>query len=92
MKLTVELFGLARRLAKEKEVIVELSDDATLRDVVVALTKKFPDFLGNLVVPETYDLKAPYFFNINAKRVARSLEERPKEEERLLLMFVEAGG
>jgi len=92
MKLTVELFGLARHLSKEKEVIVEVSDDATLRDVVAALAERFPSFLGPLVVPETYDLVEPYFFNIDGRRVARSLDIKPKEDEHLLLMFVTAGG
>ena len=92
MKLTVELFGLARRLAGEKEVVVEVNDGATLRDVVIALAKKFPAFLGELVVPETYDLKAPYVFNIEGRRVVRNLEEKPKEDERLLLIFVTVGG
>lgn len=92
MQLTVELFGLARRLSGEKEVTVEVSDEASLRDVVVALTKRFPAFLGPLVVPETYELKEPYFFNYDGRRVAKSLDEKPEEGDRLLLFFVDAGG
>jgi len=92
MRLTVELFGLARRLSGEKEVMLEIKDDATLRDVVIALAERFPSFLGQLVVPGTYELVEPYFFNFDGRRVAKSLDERPEEEGRLLLMFVEAGG
>jgi molybdopterin converting factor small subunit len=92
MRLTVELFGLARRLSEEKEVTVEVSDGATLRDVVAALAARFPAFLGPLVVPGTYDLVEPYFFNYDGRRAARSLEERPKENDRLLLFFVTLGG
>jgi len=92
MQLTVELFGLARRLSGEKEVMVEVSDEATLRNVVVALTRRFPAFLGPLVVPETYELVEPYFFNYDGRRVSKSLEEKPKEDDRLLLLFTEAGG
>ncbi|MFB0567390.1 MAG: MoaD/ThiS family protein [Candidatus Bathyarchaeia archaeon] len=92
MQLPVELFGLARRLSGEKEVTVEVSDEATLHDVVVALTKRFPAFLGSLVVPHTYELKEPYFFNYNGQRAAKSLDERPEEGDRLLLFLVDAGG
>ncbi len=91
MKLTLELFGLARRLSKEKEVMVEVSDDATLRDVVAAFAEGFPSFLGPLVVPETYDLVEPYF-NIDGRCVARSSDIKPKEDEHPLLMFMTAGG
>lgn len=92
MRLTVELFGLARRLSGEKEVTVEVGDEAALRDVVVALSKRFPAFLGPLVVPRTYELKEPYFFNYNGQRVAKSLDEKPKEGDRLVLFLVDAGG
>lgn len=40
MQVAVELSGLARRLSGEKEVAVELSNGATLRDVVVALAER----------------------------------------------------
>jgi molybdopterin converting factor small subunit len=92
MQLTVEMFGLARRLSGEREVAIEIDSGATLRDVVVALTKRFPAFLGPLVVPETYELVEPYFFNYGGRRTARSLDEKPTEGDRLLLFFVTLGG
>lgn len=92
MRLTVELYGLARRLSGEREVTVDVGNDATLRDVVVALTERFPAFLGALAVPETYDLVAPYFFSYGGRRTARDLDERPKEGDRLLLLLLALGG
>jgi molybdopterin converting factor small subunit len=92
MEFTVEFFGLPRRLSGVKETTVEVNEGATLRDVVKALSEMFPAFLGDLVDPLTYDLEEPYFFNIDARHVPRSLEHVPKVGERLLLLFVEAGG
>jgi hypothetical protein len=92
MEYTVEFFGLPRRLSGVKSADVLVEEDATLRDVVKALTKRFPTFLGDLVDPKTFDLAEPYFFNINARFVPRSLEHHPKEGDRLLLLFLEAGG
>jgi len=93
MKLRVEFYcGLALRLSKEKAVVIEVSDDATLRDVSAALAEKFPAFLGPLIVPETYDLVKPHLFNIDGRRVAQSLDVKVKENERILLMSVTAGG
>lgn len=90
--LKVELFGSARRLAQTKEVFVEIGDDDTYRDLSMALVRRFPAFLGQVVEPETYDLVDPYFFNVEARRVIRDLDETPEVDKRLLLFFVDAGG
>jgi len=92
MKVTVELFGLARRLSKAKSVVLELAPGATLRDVLVKLGDQFPALLGELIVPGNYDLREPYFFNIDGRRVAKNLDEQVREGENLLLMFVTVGG
>lgn len=89
MKLTVEFFGTPRLLSREKKVVIEVGDDATLRDVNAELVKRFPSFLGPLIVPETYELVEAYFFyNMDAAPG----DEKVKEGNRLLLMFVDAGG
>ena len=92
MEFTVEFFGLPRRLSGVKETTVQVKENATLRDVVKALAEGFPAFLGSLIDPATYDLEIPYFFNIDARFVPRSLEHQPKAGEKLLLLFLEAGG
>jgi len=92
MKLTVEFYsGLALRLSKEKAASIEVGDNATLRDVSAALAQKFPAFLGALIVPETYELVSPHLFNIHGQAVA-SLDTKPEEGERILLLSVTAGG
>ncbi len=89
---TVEFFGLPRRLSGVKETIVQVADDATLRDVVRGLVEQYPSFVGPLVDPVTFGLREPYFFNIDARFVPRDLEYRPQLGQKLLLLFVEAGG
>jgi len=91
-ELKVELFGLARRLAQMKEVAVKVGDKDTYRDLVAALASRFPAFLGQIIVPRTYDLIDPYFFNVDARRVVHNLEEIPEEGKPILLFFVDAGG
>ena len=92
MELTVEFFGLPRRLSGAKQATVKVGPQASLRDVLQALVAKFPAFLGDLVDPHTLELREPYFFNINARFVPKSLEYRPEEGDKLLLLFLEAGG
>ena len=90
--LKVELFGSARRLAKTKEVKIKIGDEDTYRDLAAALAERFPAYLGQIIEPETYELIEPYFFNVDAKRVVRDLEEVPEADKPILLFFVDAGG
>lgn len=92
MEFVVEFFGLPRRLSGVKETTVQVKKNATLRDVAKELAKQFPAFLGPLLDPVSFDIEQPYFFNIDARHVPRSLEHIPKPGERLLLLFLEAGG
>ncbi len=92
MEFTVEFFGLPRRLSGARETTVQVAENATLRDITKALAEQFPAFLGPLINPETLEFEPPYFFNIDARHVPRSLDYIPKEGERLLLLFLEAGG
>jgi len=92
MEFVVEFFGLPRRLSGVKETTVKVKQGATLRDIVIALAKKFPAFVGELIDPQTFDLEEPYFFNIDARYVPSNLNYKPEEGKRLLLLFLEAGG
>jgi hypothetical protein len=92
MEFTVEFYGLPRRLSGVKETAVDVEHGASLRDVVAALAKRFPAFLNELIDPQTYDLEEPYFFNIDARFVPPSLDHVPQQGQRLLLLFLEAGG
>ena len=90
-KLTVELFGPARRLSGLKKIDVEVKDGATLRDVIDILAEKFPQ-LVDTVIQSGSQLSAAYILNYNGKRTARSLDETPEEGDNLLLLPVDAGG
>jgi hypothetical protein len=92
VEFVVEFIGLPRRLSGVKETTVQVKKDATLRDVTKELAEQFPAFLGPLIDPANFDIEPPYFFNIDARHVPRSLEHIPKQGERLLLLFLEAGG
>lgn len=92
MRLTVEFLGLSRRLAQTKESLVEINDQATLRSVIRHLAGRFPALVGPVIVPDTFDLSPAYMLNINGRHVANDLDVPAKDNQRLLLMFLEAGG
>jgi molybdopterin converting factor small subunit len=92
MRLTVEFLGLARRLTQTKESLVEIEDQATLRDVLRHLVAQFPSLCGSVIRCESFDLVPSYMLNINGRRAARDLDMPAEDGQRLLLMFLEAGG
>jgi len=90
-KLTVEMFGPARRLSGQKQVAINVNTGATLQDVVALLAEEFPQLVGTVIEPPCR-LSASYMLNYDGKRAARSLDETPQEGDRLLLLPVDAGG
>ena len=92
MRVTVEFFGYPRQLAGEKEVILDLSEDARMRDVVIRLAETYPALLGPVITPQAYELAAPYLLNIDGRRVVNDFQMRPEDGQHLLLFFVDAGG
>jgi len=96
MRLIVEFLGLARRLAQNKESLVELDDQATFRDVLGQLATQFPSLIGPVIVPDTdrssYGLSMSYMMNIGGRSVVKDLDASADDNQRLILMFVEAGG
>jgi hypothetical protein len=92
MELTVEFLGLSRRLAQVKECLVQVPDQSTLHDVVRVLATQFPLLLGPVIVPQTFELVSSHMFNIEGRMAAPNLAVQPQDGQRLILMFVEAGG
>ncbi|MBM3187725.1 MAG: MoaD/ThiS family protein [Chloroflexi bacterium] len=92
MNLTVEFLGLSRRLAQAKEALVTTHDRATFRDLLRILAERHPALLGPVIVPDSYDLVSAYMLNINGRRAVTDLDTPAHDGQRILLMFVEAGG
>jgi molybdopterin converting factor small subunit len=92
MKLNVEFLGLTRKLAQTKESLVEMDEQATLRDVLGVLAVRFPALVGPVIVPETFDLVSSHLVNLDGRRAAENLDMRLQDGQRLIFMFMEAGG
>ena len=92
MQLVVEFLGQARRLAQTKETVAHMNEPASFRDVLRWLADHYPALLGPVIVPQSYDIVPFYMLNVDGRRVARDLDARPEDGQRLILMFVEAGG
>ncbi|MHB1006964.1 MAG: MoaD/ThiS family protein [Chloroflexota bacterium] len=92
MRLVVELYGLARHLTGATETMVEVDEGATLRDVARAVGLVFPQLVGPIVEAQTSELVDPYVFSLDGRVVSPTLDVPARPGERLVLMFVPAGG
>lgn len=92
INLTVELLGASRRLAQAKEHSLALDEGATYRDVLRHLAHDFPALVGPVILPDNSDLVPAYMMNIDGRRAVVDLDIPAQDGQRLILMFVEAGG
>ncbi len=92
MTLTVEFFGPSRRLVGVSKSLIKVDEQASFRAVIQCLASQFPALVGPVIDSETFDLVSSYMLNVNGKRVVKDLDAKAPQNQRLLLMFAEAGG
>ena len=89
---TVELFGVARLLAKTQAVFLSLPHEATLSDVYSALAERLPILVGRVIAPDWGSLSAGYACNINGLDFAHDPDVKVKPGDRVLILSSDAGG
>jgi hypothetical protein len=93
MDVEVELTGVARAIARSRQVSLQLLEGATYRDVVCALGKAVPELIGVVIQPSGDDL-------LNANVLGSSEEDLvfpdqmddPVRNPRLILLSIIVGG
>jgi molybdenum cofactor guanylyltransferase len=89
---TVELFGMARMLAKTKMVDLALPQQATLSDVFSELAEKLPTLVGRVINPEKNNLISGCACNVNGLDFVRNPSAKVKTGDRILILSADAGG
>ena len=92
MKLVVEFLGLSRRLAQVRHSSLELDEHATFRDALERIARSFPALVGPVIVPQTFDLVPSQILLVDGRHAVTDLDSCPRDGQRLILMFAEAGG
>ena len=90
VSVTVELFGVARLLAKTKEVPLSLPQEATLAHVFSALAEKLPVLAGRII--NSGGLVSGYACNINGLDFARGPSAKIKSGDKIFILSADAGG
>jgi molybdopterin converting factor small subunit len=89
---TVELFGVARLLAKTQEISVSLPRDATLVHVLSAVAQRLPVLVGRVINPEAMELLPGFACNINGIDFVRDPDTTIRGQDRIFILSADAGG
>ncbi|MBI2088194.1 MAG: NTP transferase domain-containing protein [Deltaproteobacteria bacterium] len=89
---TVELFGVARLLAKTTEVSLSLAHGATLSDVYSALAERLPILVGRVITPDAGNLSSGYACNVNGIDFVRNSNVKVNPGDRIFIISADAGG
>ncbi|HET8562752.1 MAG TPA: MoaD/ThiS family protein, partial [Candidatus Binatia bacterium] len=92
VSVTVELFGVARLLAKTSKVSLELAEDATLSQLISSLAERLPVLVGQVIEPETRGLTRGHACNINGQAFVRDLSTKIHCGDNVFILSADAGG
>jgi molybdopterin-guanine dinucleotide biosynthesis protein A/molybdopterin converting factor small subunit len=88
----VELFGVARLLAKTKELSLSLPSGATLSHVYAALGAALPILSGRVISADGSSLLPGYACNVNGVDFVRAATATVRSGDRILILSADAGG
>jgi len=88
----VQLFGLPHEVTELREVEVELTDGASLGDVIAALRREIPALEGCVIRAGENRLMEHCAFNINGRFYLDDKEIQLQDGDRVLLLTLATGG
>jgi molybdopterin converting factor small subunit len=89
---TVELFGMARLLAKTKTVALTLPQEATLSQVFSTLAERLPMLVGRVISSEKNRLASGCACNVNGLEFIRNPAAKIRRGDKILILSADAGG
>jgi len=92
ISVSVELFGVARLLAKTSAVSLSLPRGATLSNVLSALAEKLPVLVGRVISPDKSSLFSGYACNINGLDFVRNGSAQVHPGDKIFILSADAGG
>jgi molybdopterin converting factor small subunit len=88
----VELFGVARLLARTREVSLSLPAGATIADAFAALAEELPALVGQVISPDRTRLVDGYACNVNGLTFVRSAADAVNPGDSIVILSADAGG
>jgi molybdopterin-guanine dinucleotide biosynthesis protein A/molybdopterin converting factor small subunit len=92
IRCTVELFGVARLLARTSEVSLALPAGATFAEAFAALAEELPVLVGRVISADRAHLVDGYACNVNGLVFVRTPTTVVNSGDRLVILSADAGG
>jgi molybdopterin-guanine dinucleotide biosynthesis protein A len=89
---TVELFGVARLIARTSEVSLALPRGATFSHVFEALAEQLPVLVGRVISPDRRSLVDGYTCNVNGLDFVRVSTATVNAGDSIIILSADAGG
>jgi molybdopterin-guanine dinucleotide biosynthesis protein A/molybdopterin converting factor small subunit len=89
---TVELFGVARLIAKTREIPLALPAGATISQVCAALAEQLPVLVGRVITPDKTGLVNGYACNVNGRDFIRASTTAVNPGDSIVILSADAGG
>jgi molybdopterin-guanine dinucleotide biosynthesis protein A/molybdopterin converting factor small subunit len=89
---TIELFGVARMIAKSSGLVLALPSGATFSYVFAALAERLPMLVGRVITPDRSSLVNGYACNVNGLYFMRSATARVNPGDNIAILSADAGG
>jgi len=89
---TVELFSVARLLAKTSKIDLTLPREATLADVLAALSDRLPVLVGPVIATDKKSLTSGNACNINGRTFVRDPKAPVQPGDNIFIISADAGG
>lgn len=92
--LTVEFTGIAKDIAGQKDIQIEMAPEDTYHDVVSMLADLYPNLVNILIAPDKKTFLSSNLFIINDEMndPVFLMEKHPRDGDRLTLLSVMTGG
>lgn len=88
----VELFGVARLLAKTPAISLQLPEGGTLGEVFSALAQKLPVLVGRVINADNSTLREGFACSINGLEFVRRPDVRIHQGDKIFIISADAGG
>ncbi|MSQ12879.1 MAG: hypothetical protein EXR47_01815 [Dehalococcoidia bacterium] len=91
---TVELYGVAHMVGRERKVKIAVAPDATIRDAIAALADACPRLVGRIISDDCSRFLVGYVFNHNGVTFLDAPDAKlgAQSGDVLILMSSMAGG
>lgn len=94
MKITIEFTGITKAITNASEIVFEVPQGFTYRDLVKMLAKDYPAMIGLIIDydKETFLSSNLFVINGNLEFPAMLMDQQPADGEQISLMSVITGG